>query len=118
MNQTLGACLVRWAQNPMAKQGIRAGYFFWDVSGNHSLHAMKTRKSSVFSLIFLAMAFGCAENKTAKTENPSVYVSTTAVTNAPPDQRLTPTSDRPDAQPHIYSNSTSRAVSPSSTENP
>jgi hypothetical protein len=80
---------------------------------------MRTKKSApIISLLFLAFAVGCAENKTAKTENLSpAYTSTP--TNPPAEQRLTPTSERPDAQPHIYSNSTSGAISPpSSTETP
>jgi hypothetical protein len=92
-----------------------------DAVINTPVQAMRvTKLSPVFPVLLLVSAVGCAENKTARTENPSpAYVSTAAVTNAPPEQGLTPTSDRPDAQPHIYSNSPNQAVSPpSSSENP
>jgi hypothetical protein len=104
---------------PHGKPRQRDWIFFLERDWQPRLHAMKTSKTApIICLLFLALAVGCAENKTAKTENPSPAYVTTAVTNAPSEQELTPTSDRPDAQPHIYSNSTSRAASPSSTENP
>jgi hypothetical protein len=74
---------------------------------------MRTTKAFPIVSLFLMFIAGCAQNKTASNEShPSSYSS------APAEQRLTPTSDRPDAQPHIYSNSTSQATSPAvSTDN-
>jgi len=85
---------------------------FYGRGNQRGVHAMRvTKLSPIFSVLLLVSAVGCAENKTAKTESPSpAYTST----SAPAEPHLTPTSDRPDAQPHIYSNSTSRAVSPPS----
>lgn len=75
---------------------------------------MKTTKAlPVIFLSLLTLAAGCAHDKTVSNEKrPSAYSS------APTDHRLTPTSDRPDGQTHIYSNSTSRATGPAiSNEN-
>jgi len=88
--------------------------FFYGREFPNVLRVMKTTKAlPILSLSLLILVSGCAQNKTATNENrPAAY------SNTPADQPLTPTSDRPDAQPHIYSNSTSRATSPAiSNEN-
>jgi len=113
--------VLPWVQNPMEGVGKAEGYFLHGRVSLHALLAMRVIKlSPILSVLLLGLAAGCAENKTVKTGSPSpTFTSTAAATNAPPEQQLTPTSDRPDAQRHIYSNSTSRASSPSSSpENP
>lgn len=74
---------------------------------------MRTTKAFPIITLFLTLIAGCAQNSTATSEKRQ-----SAYDSAPADQRLTPTSDRPDAQPHIYSNSTSQATGPAiSNEN-
>jgi hypothetical protein len=72
----------------------------------------------VSGLLIFAMV-GCVQDRAAKNDT-----STAVSSNAENSTGLTPTSDRP-GEPHIYSNATSRAVSPpldeagkSSTETP
>jgi hypothetical protein len=81
---------------------------------------MRTAKiSPIVCLLLLMSAFGCAENKTPKGGSNSPTYSTTGSVNAPVDHGVTPTSDRPAAEPHIYSNSPNQAVSsPTASENP
>ncbi len=78
------------------------------------------KASLIVSCILVFTAVGCVHDRVAKNDN-SPPVSNNNLENSTP---LTPTSDRP-GEPHIYSNATSRAVSPpldesgaKSSENP
>jgi hypothetical protein len=60
----------------------------------------------IVSALSLAATIGCVHDKGATNDT-----STPAYSGTENSTRLTPTSDRP-SEPHIYSNATSRAVSP------
>jgi hypothetical protein len=61
----------------------------------------------IVCVLLLAATGGCVHDKVAKNETPTPAYSSGAENTT----GLTPTSDRP-GETHIYSNATSRAVSP------